>query len=119
MAVVHNGSVVYEQGHGLANLEWNEPLAADSVLALGSLTKPFTAQAVLLLELAGKLRIEDSCRQPIYRSHWLDPSITISHLLTHTSGIANYVTQPGFWERAARQDHTPADLADSHRQLEA
>ncbi len=112
VAVVRDGSVVFEQGHGLANLEWNEPLAPDSVLALGSLTKPFTAQAVLLLELGGKLRIEDSVVAYLPNLDWLDPSITIAYLLTHTSGIANYVTQPGFWERAGRQDHTPAELAD-------
>jgi CubicO group peptidase (beta-lactamase class C family) len=111
VAVVHDGSVVYQQGHGLANLEWNEPLAPDSVLALGSLTKPFTAQAVLLLELAGKLRVEDSVAIYLPELAWLDPSITILHLLTHTSGIANYVSQPEFWKRVAQRDHTPVELA--------
>jgi CubicO group peptidase (beta-lactamase class C family) len=78
---------------------------------LGSLTKPFTAQAVLLLELSGKLRIEDAVVFYLPDLAWLDPGITIAHLLTHTSGIANYVTQPGFWEHIARQDHDRAELA--------
>jgi CubicO group peptidase (beta-lactamase class C family) len=111
VAVAREGAVLYQQGHGLANLEWGEPLAPDTVLALGSLTKPFTAQAVLLLELAGNLRIEDSVASYLPEVRWLDPSITIYHLLTHTSGIANYVSQPGFWERVAR-DYSPAELAE-------
>jgi CubicO group peptidase (beta-lactamase class C family) len=86
-------------------------MAPDTVLGLGSLTKPFTAQAVLLLELSGKLRIEDTILSYLPNLTWLDPGITIAHLLTHTSGIANYVTQPGFWEHIARQDHAPAELA--------
>jgi CubicO group peptidase (beta-lactamase class C family) len=111
VAVVNEDTVLYQKGHGLANLEWNEPLAPDTVLALGSLTKPFTAQAVLMLELAGKLRIEESAAAYLPDLRWLDPSITVYQLLTHTSGIANYVSQPGFWERVARHDHTPAELA--------
>jgi len=112
VAVAREGAVLYQQGHGLANLEWGEPLAPDTVLALGSLTKPFTAQAVLLLELAGKLRIEDSIASYLPEVRWLDPSVTIYHLLTHTSGIANYVTQTGFWERVAHGDYSREALAD-------
>jgi CubicO group peptidase (beta-lactamase class C family) len=111
VAVVKDGQLAYERGYGLANLEWGQPMAMDTVLGLGSLTKPFTAQAVLLLELSGKLRIEDAVVSYLPDLTWLDPNITIAHLLTHTSGIANYVTQPGFWERIARQDHAPAELA--------
>lgn len=111
VAVVRDGALVYEHSRGLANLEWGVPIAADTVFRLGSLTKPFTAQAVLLLEQAGKLRIEDAAVTYLPDLTWLDPRITIRHLLTHTSGIANYVTQPGYWERMARQDFTPEALA--------
>src|SRR5215467_6641113 len=76
-AVVHDGAVLFQGGHGLASLEWNEPLASDTVMALGSLTKPFTAQAVLLLELEGKLRLEESVVTYLPDLEWLDPSITI------------------------------------------
>jgi CubicO group peptidase (beta-lactamase class C family) len=112
VAIAHEGTTLYQQGHGLANLEWHQPLAPDSVLALGSLTKPFTAQAVMLLEQAGRLRIEESVVAYLPETRWLDPSITIYHLLTHTSGIANYVTQPDFWKHIARRDYTAAELAD-------
>jgi CubicO group peptidase (beta-lactamase class C family) len=111
VAAVRDGEVIYECGRGLANLEWGQPMAPDTVLGLGSLTKPFTAQAVLLLQLADMLRIEDAVASYLPELGWLDPRVTIAHLLTHTSGIANYVTQPGFWEHVARRDHTPAELA--------
>lgn len=111
VAVVKDSQVIYERGHGLANLEWGQPMAPDTVLGLGSLTKPFTAQAVLLLELSGKLSIEDAVSSYLPDLAWLDSGISIAHLLTHTSGVANYVTQPGFRERVARQDYTPTELA--------
>jgi CubicO group peptidase (beta-lactamase class C family) len=111
VAVVRDGQVVYERGHGLANLEWGIPIASDTVFRLGSLTKPFTAQAVMLLQLAGKLTIDAPISSYLPELTWLDPRITVAHLLTHTSGIANFVTQPGFQETVARQDHTPAALA--------
>jgi CubicO group peptidase (beta-lactamase class C family) len=81
------------------------------VFRLGSLTKPFTAQAVLLLQQADKLRITAPAITYVPELTWLDPRVTVAHLLTHTSGIANYITQPGFWKRVARQDHMPAELA--------
>ena len=60
VAVVRGGEVVHAKGYGLANLEWEQPIAPDTVLCLGSLTKPFTAQAILLLERDGKLRLDDA-----------------------------------------------------------
>lgn len=106
VAIVQHDEVIYERGHGLANLEWDVPIAMDTVLGLGSLTKPFTAQAVMLLELAGKLRIEDSAATYLTDLAWLDSRVTIAHLLTHTSGLANYVTQPDFWERVSLRHYT-------------
>jgi CubicO group peptidase (beta-lactamase class C family) len=108
-AIVRDGEVIYERGHGLANLEWDVPIAVDTVLGLGSLTKPFTAQAVMLLELAGKLRIADAVAAYLPDLPWLDPRVTIMHLLTHTSGIANYITQPGFWEHVSKRAYTLAE----------
>src|SRR5262249_12934166 len=106
VAVIRDGEVIHKRGYGLASLEWDVPMATDTVLRLGSLTKPFTAQAVMLLELAGKLRIEDAAATYLTNLPWLDPRITIAQLLTHTSGIANYVTQPGFWGQISRRSYT-------------
>ena len=111
VAIVQGGAVVYQQCRGLASPEWRQPVAPDTVFALASLTKPFTAQCVLLLEDANKLHLSDSAASYLPDVPWLDPQITIAHLLTHTSGVANYVTQSGFWENVARRDHRAAELA--------
>jgi CubicO group peptidase (beta-lactamase class C family) len=111
VAVVRGGRVAYERGNGLANLEWGIPAAPDTVFMLGSLTKPFTAQSVMLLRAAGKLTIEDAVASYLPELTWLGPRVTVAHLLTHTSGVANYVTQPGYWETVAGIEHTPAALA--------
>ncbi|HET9981404.1 MAG TPA: serine hydrolase domain-containing protein [Ktedonobacterales bacterium] len=111
VAVIQSGKVIYQQCRGLASLEWSQPAAPDTVFALASLTKPFTAQCMLLLEDANKLHLSDSVAPYLPNIPWLDPQITIAHLLTHTSGVANYVRQPGFWPEVARRDHTTAELA--------
>lgn len=117
VAVVRDRKVVHRRGYGLADLEWEIPIAPDSVLGIGSMSKPFTATAILLLERAGKLRIDDplSAYLPDYPAH--TAQVTLSHLLTHTSGIPNYVTQPDFWERVASVEHTPAALRRRFEQL--
>ncbi len=117
VAVVRGGEVVHAKGYGLANLEWEQPIAPDTVLCLGSLTKPFTAQAILLLERDGKLRLDDAITAYLPDFPTGDRLITVENLLTHTSGIANYVTQPGFWEHVAQTDRTPAELTDLFRAL--
>lgn len=110
VAVVRAGEVVHRAGYGLAHLEWGIALGTDTVLGLGSLTKPFTATAILLLEDEGALRLDDAVDAylPGYAMH--GERITLWHLLTHTSGIANYVTHPGFWEALAQRDLTADQL---------
>jgi CubicO group peptidase (beta-lactamase class C family) len=55
VAVVKSGQLVHGKGYGLANLEWNIPVQPDTVFRLASLTKQFTATAILLLEQQGRL----------------------------------------------------------------
>jgi hypothetical protein len=53
------GAVAHKGGNGFANLEWREPIRPETVFGLGSVTKPFTAQAIMLLEQQGILRLDD------------------------------------------------------------
>jgi len=110
VAVILDGAVNHSKGYGLANLEWDEPIAPDTVFCIGSTTKPFTATAVLLLEADGQLALEDSIRRHLSELPAAYEPITVHHLLTHTSGVPNYITQPGFWEREALIDRTPDEL---------
>lgn len=83
------GKPIYEKAFGLANLELNVELQPNSVFQIGSMTKQFTAVAVLLLEQEGKLNTSDyiSTYIPDYPN---GNKISIHHLLTHTSGIKDF-----------------------------
>jgi CubicO group peptidase (beta-lactamase class C family) len=98
LAIVKNGEVLHCKGYGLAHLEWNQPVGPDTVFYVASLTKQFTASAILLLEQQGKLRTDDLITKylPNYPTH--EHEITIAHLLSHTSGIFPYNEVEGFFE---------------------
>jgi CubicO group peptidase (beta-lactamase class C family) len=87
VAVVKDGKVVKTAAYGLADLENEAPVTVDSVFALASITKQFTAAAILLLAEKGKLSLDDhvSGFLPEPPEAWKD--ITLRHLLTHTSGL--------------------------------
>ena len=87
VAVVRGDRIVLATGYGEANRERNEPVTPDTRFQIASLTKPFTATAVMLLARDEKLKLND--RVAAYLP-WLPPvydSVTVHDLLTHTSGI--------------------------------
>ena len=110
LAVVRSGVPVLTYCHGMADLEWRQPVTPTTVFRVASLTKPFTALAILLLADEGLLDIDEPIAKylPDHPDHW--QAITIRHLLTHTSGIPNFVLRPGFAGRTSRIDHTDADV---------
>src|SRR5262249_39671283 len=83
------------KGYGLANREERTPARPGTAYCIGSITKPFTATAILRLERAGKLKVED----PITRFFDDVPEdkrvITLHHLLTHTAGLGEYHDRSG------------------------
>jgi CubicO group peptidase (beta-lactamase class C family) len=94
--VARDGEVLLSEGFGFANLEWKIPNTPVTKFRLGSVTKQFTAAAILMLAERGKLSLDD----PI-RKHWPDApaawdSVTFFHLLTHTAGVANLTSLPDF-----------------------
>jgi D-alanyl-D-alanine carboxypeptidase len=106
--LVKDGQTLYRRAIGLANLEFAVPLAPEMVFQVASLTKPFTAQATLLLAEAGKLTLTDSVTRYLPDCAALAP-ITLEHLLTHTAGLVNYVELPEWWA-IHRQDVTVVEL---------
>src|SRR5215475_3106109 len=88
LVIIKNGEVVKLQGYGLANLEHEAPVTPDTVFELASVTKQFTATAIMRLVEQGKLKLDDpiTMRLPSAPATW--NGITIRHLLTHTSGLA-------------------------------
>ncbi len=109
--VYRKGDVIFRKGFGLANLELNVPMRPENVFEIGSITKQFTAVAILMLEEQGKLSITDEITKfiPDYPTH--GKSISIHHLLNHTSGIKSYTSIPSFRENA-RVDMSPTELMD-------
>ena len=117
--VVRDGGIIFRKGQGIANLELEVPIEPDMVFRLGSLTKQFTAVAILMLAEQGKLTLDDSISKflPDYPTH--DHLITIKHLLTHTSGIKSYTSMPE-WPPLWRKDFTVQELIDffKHQPME-
>ena len=90
LAVTINNELVFTKGYGLANVELRSPALAESVYEVASITKQFTAVAVLLLAQDQKLTLDDPLSHllPGGPDSW--NRITVRHLLTHTSGIPDF-----------------------------
>lgn len=87
LGVSRNGRVVYEHGYGMANLETGTPITPASIFHVASVSKQFTAMAIMLLARDGKLSIDDNIRKYLPEIPDYGTPITIRHLLTHTSGL--------------------------------
>lgn len=109
--VAKNGKILYKGAVGMANLELNVPMQVDHVLRIGSITKQFTAVAILMLEEKGKLSVKDDITKFLPSYPTLGKKITIEHLLTHTSGIRSYTSLPDFMDNL-RNDMKPSEMVD-------
>ncbi|HSL20384.1 MAG TPA: serine hydrolase [Vicinamibacterales bacterium] len=109
--VARGGQPIYRKAIGMADLELGVKLEPDMVFEIGSVTKQFTAAAVLMLVEEGKLALSDDITRvlPDYPTH--GKTITIEHLLTHTSGIKSY-TGMASWAANDRRDMTVSDMID-------
>jgi len=87
--VAKNGKAIFSKSYGMADLEWNVPNSSTTRFNIASMTKQFTAASILLLEDRSKLKTDDLVKKylPDAPASW--DKITIYHLLTHTSGIAD------------------------------
>jgi len=90
LGIVRDGRLIYERGYGMANLEHAIPIDASTVFRIASVSKQFTAMAVLLLQQAGALSLDDDIRAYLPELPDYGRPITIRHLLQHSSGIRDY-----------------------------
>jgi len=107
--VSRNGQAVVSKGFGMANIELAVPNTPQTVFRLGSVTKQFTAMAIMILQERGKLRVSEPACQYLTECPAAWQPLTIRHLLTHTAGIPNYTNFPDF-ARIAVLPTTSADL---------
>jgi len=97
VGVVHNGELVLAAGYGWANVELEKPATKDTVYAIASITKSFTATAIMLLVEKQKIELDKPISHYLRclpNSAWSD--ITVRQLLTHTSGIPNFTKLEGY-----------------------
>ena len=111
VAIVRDGKVVRAKGYGLANVELSVPATENTVYQLASVTKTFTATAVMMLVEDGKLGLDDkiTARLPDLPAAWGE--VTVRHLLCHTSGIKSYTSVKDF-HKTARKDYSRREILD-------
>jgi CubicO group peptidase (beta-lactamase class C family) len=108
--VAHHHQVLFRRSFGLADRAWEIPNTPETRFRIGSVTKQFTAAAILQLIERGKLKLEDSIAD-----HYLDAPatwrpITIRHLLVHTSGIPSYTALADFAGSLSKLCRTPEEI---------
>jgi len=107
--VARNGKVIISKGYGMADAAHGTPNSAQTRFRLASVTKQFTAAAIMILQARGQLNVQDAicAHLPDCPDAWRD--VTIQNLLTHTSGIPNY-TDFMSYEPSQMQPATPDQL---------
>ena len=114
--VAIKGQIVYKKAFGMANLELNVPMQPDMVFRIGSITKQFTAIAILQLMEQGKLSLQDDITKFIPDYPTQAYKITVENLLTHTSGIKSYTSDPGVM-KFVKDDLKPEEVIDKFKNL--
>ncbi|HEY9180800.1 MAG TPA: serine hydrolase domain-containing protein, partial [Candidatus Baltobacteraceae bacterium] len=95
VAIAENGRVVYTKGYGLRDVDARLPVDAQTSFAIGSVTKQFTAAAIMLLQQQGKLSVDDNLAKYLPNAPHAS-EVTLRNLLTHTSGIVGFTEVPNF-----------------------
>jgi D-alanyl-D-alanine carboxypeptidase len=111
VAVVRDGKVLLAKGYGSANLELGVPATENTVYQLASVTKTFTATAVMMLVHEGKLALDDKITERLADLPAAWGKVTIRHLLSHTSGIKSYTSVRDF-HKTSRKDYAKREILD-------
>lgn len=111
VAVVHRGDTQLLEGYGLADLEFEVPTPPAGVYEIGSITKQFTAAAVLQLAGADSLGLDDDVTDHLENLNTRGHEVTVRDLLHHTSGLRSYTTMSQFFSFA--RDGLPRDTVVS------
>lgn len=115
--ISRNGQVFYQKAFGTADIELNVPTQPNMVFRIGSITKQFTAIAILQLTEQGKISVQDSLQKFITDFPSKGHAITIENLLTQTSGIPDYLNLDFNIPNPFRIDFTPKQIIDSLKNL--
>lgn len=110
VAIAYAGRQIVRSAVGIGDRSWQIPTRPDAVYRVGSVTKMFTAVAVLQLGQAGRLSLDASVRTylPELPPGW--QPITIRHLLNHTSGLPEYMSSTNSFRTLMRVDRAPDEV---------
>ncbi|MFN7115803.1 MAG: serine hydrolase domain-containing protein, partial [Saprospiraceae bacterium] len=113
LTIARKGKIIYNKAFGMADLEHNLANNPETIFEAGSVSKQFTAAAILLLADEGKLSLEDDVRRYIPELPDYSTPIKIRHLMTHISGLRDWgaVAAITGWERGKRV-HTHAHVLE-------
>lgn len=109
LGIFQDGRIRYARGYGMANLEHGIPITPRTVMDVGSVSKQFTATALLLLAQEGKLSLDDPVRRHFPEMPPYAAGITLRQMLNHLGGLRDYLT---LWEAGFRSFEGVADTAD-------
>jgi CubicO group peptidase (beta-lactamase class C family) len=115
--IAKDGVPILSKGYGMANYELSVPNTPQTVFRIASLTKQFTALAIMQLQERGKLSVNDSICKYLDKCPSAWQPVTIHHLLTHTSGIPNMSSLPDWDEKHSIQPYSPTETLDLVRNL--
>ncbi|HXI89350.1 MAG TPA: serine hydrolase domain-containing protein [Blastocatellia bacterium] len=87
LSVIKDGQIVYKRGYGMSNLEYGIAISPSSIFHIASISKEFTAMAIVMLAQQGKLLLDDDVRKYVPEVPDFGERITIRHLIHHTSGL--------------------------------
>jgi CubicO group peptidase (beta-lactamase class C family) len=110
LAVVEGGAVAYAQGYGYANLERGTPITPNGVFYIASVSKQLTAASIVLLALEGKISLDDDVRTYVPELPDYGQTITIRHLLNHTSGLRDYLTLMEAAGMSLEEEQSPENI---------
>jgi CubicO group peptidase (beta-lactamase class C family) len=96
LAILKDGKIIYEKGYGMSNLEYNIAISPSSIFHVASISKQFTAAAIIMLSLEGKLSLNDDIRKFLPEVPDFGHTITFNHLLHHTSGLRDQLDLQSF-----------------------
>ena len=109
--VSKDGEVLFTKGYGLANVEHQVPNTPETKFRLGSITKQFTAMAVLILQEQDKFQLDDPIGKFIEDAPEAWEKVTIHHLLCHTSGVPSYTSQPDYMKKMSHAETVKSMIA--------
>ena len=110
LGVIRDGSFVYRKGYGMGSVELGVPLSAESVFYMGSVSKQFTAAAIVLAAEQGFLSLDDDVRKYIPEIPDYGHAITLREMLHHTSGFRDFLTLFALGGREAGDVHSEAEI---------